>query len=420
MKLIDNTAFRYEGETELVKILEDDFALKNYYDIFKHEDDLRSFTNSLLTNGVKLNSVIAPRLHEICNRVKETLNFTEEIDFYVVSSVHFNAFSVNGFGFFPHIICFHSALIQFFTDEELAFIIGHEIGHLMFKHSQLRIVSMILSESESKNVPAQVRNTYSRWSQYAEISSDRMGFMAQPNLETIGKVFFKLVSGLSEEHLKFDINEYLKQLDQIKNMSYKEFYASHPTSLIRLKCMELFSQSELYHDCKSNPMEKNALLSEMRETMRLLEYHPQSDDQKNAVEFLASVGMYVTCADEEINPKELEIIYEFLSRFTSQPEVYFSFKDFQEVVNRKNAICEHYAQSKNDYKFFLYEQMVFLSVCDGKLDEKEKSVLFEVAERLGIDEDRRNRTIISISSEYLNIKGPTIFGEGIPNFFQGK
>jgi len=413
----DYSAFRYEGELTLLKILEDDFALKNYYDIFDNEEGLRSVVNSLLSSGVKLNRVIAPRLYDICSHVKEKLNYTEEIDFFVISSVEFNAFSINGFGYMPHMICLNSALIQFFTDEELAFVIGHEIGHLMFLHSQLRVVRMLLSDSESKSISKQIKHLFSRWSQYAEISSDRMGFIAQPNLETIGKVFFKLASGLSEEHLKFDIKEYMKQLDNLKNMSQSDFHSSHPNNLVRLKCLELFSHSELYKDFNANQTQKDKLNSETQEVLDMLEYHPQNDDQKAAVEFLSSVGMLITCTDGNMNPKEIEVMYDFLSEFTSQPYQYLNFKDVEELTKRTSAICAYYAQSKNDYKYVLYRQIVYLAVCDGRLDEIEKKALYKIAKNLEIDEDRMKEIIRSISAEYLRPVGSSA-GAGFANFFQ--
>jgi predicted SprT family Zn-dependent metalloprotease len=347
----DYLNFRYEGELTLVKILEEDFALKNYYDIFDNEEELKKVVNSLLSSGVKLNKVIAPRLYDICKNVKEKLNYTEEIDFFVISSVEFNAFSVNGFGYMPHMICLNSALIQFFTDEELAFVIGHEIGHLMFLHSQLRVVRMLLSDSETKSIPNQIIHLFYRWFQYAEISSDRMGFIAQPNLETIGKVFFKLASGLSEEHLKFDIRESMKQMDNMKDMSSSDFHSSHPNNLVRLKCLELFSHSELYKDCTTNLIKKDELQAETQKVLDMLEYHPQNEDQKAAVEFLSSVGMLMACCDGNMNPKEIEVMYDFLSEFTSQPYHYLNFNDIQEIKNRTTAICAYYVQSKNDYKY---------------------------------------------------------------------
>jgi len=419
METTDYSAFRYEGELDLLKILEEDFALKNYYDIFDNEEELKKIVNSLLSSGVRLNKVIAPRLYEICGDVKEKLNYTEEIDFFVISSVEFNAFSINGFGYMPHMICLNSALIQFFTDEELAFVIGHEIGHLMFQHSRLNVIRILLSDSESKSISSQIKHLFSRWSQYAEISSDRMGFIARPNLETIGKVFFKLASGLSEEHLKFDIREYMKQLDNLKEMSPDDFHSSHPNNLVRLKCLELFSHSKQYKDRNVNPLLKGALQSETQEVLDMLEYHPQNEDQKAAVEFLSSAGMLMACTDRKMNPKEMEVMYDFLSEFTSQPHHYLNFNDIQELIDRTAVICAYYAQSKNDYKYVLYRQIVYLAVCDGRLDEIEKKVLYDIARSLEIDEDRMKDIIRGISAEYLRPVGSST-GANIANLFLPK
>jgi tellurite resistance protein len=396
--------YRFDEEVNLVKILEKDFGFKNYYGLADYEESLKNMQNSLLSKGVKLNKVIAPRLYQICNSVKEKLNYTEDIDFYILSDVWFNAYSIHGFNHCPHMICLTSSLVQNFSDEELAFVIAHEIGHLMFLHSQLSVIGQMLFSSKDKRVPAQVRNIYLRWNKYAEISCDRVGYIAQPNLEIIGRVFFKLVSGLSEEHLKFDIKEYMKQLDMIKDMSQGEFQASHPISLVRLKCLELFSKSDFYHDCKNNQMTTDELQKELSEILSLLEYHPRNENQKKAIEFTASVGMYVACADNSINQKETEILYELLANYTSQPDHYLKFNDLEEVITRKNEICEYYANANNDYKFELYEDIIFMAICDGQLDETEKTALFEIAQRLKIEEKRAKETIADMVWKYLNVK----------------
>ena len=414
--MINYSKLRFDEETNLVKVLEDDFAFKNYYGIFENEDELTNVVNSLLSRGIQLNKIIAPRLYQICSDVKKTIDFDEDIDFYIISDVEFNAFSINGFNYVPHIICLTSSLVQSFSDDELAFVIGHEIGHLIFKHSQLGIVRSMLINNASRSLPAQIQNIFARWQKYGEISSDRIGYIAMPNIETIGKVFFKLASGLSEEHLQFNIKEYLNQLDNIKNMSRSEFFASHPSNLVRLKCLELFSQSEFYSECKQTPMSQDELKAAMHEVLNLLEYHPKNDDQKYAVEFIASVGMFISCVDGEINPKENETLYNFLSRYTSQPENYLKFKDIQEVVDRTNAICEYYADAKNDSKFTLCELIAYLTICDGKLDEQEKRALYDLADRLHIEHDRMTQ-IIRYVLRYLE---PQHTGQSAPagNFFQ--
>jgi hypothetical protein len=403
------TNIRFTDEENLVRILEHDFGLNVYYEIFDTEKGVNSWANHLLADNVLLNEVIAPRLYQICNEVKNKTNFNEEIEFYITQSARLNAFAINGFGYRAHMICFTSGLIQCLNDDELAFVIGHEIGHLMFKHSQLSSVGGILFNSEEP-VSAQIRNLFLRWDKYAEISADRMGYIAQPNLETIGKTFFKLASGLSEEHLKFNITEYMKQLDKIKDVSRDELVSSHPKNLVRLKCLELFSKSVLYNSLNKSGLTKEQLQKETTTVLDLEEYHPTEEWQIKALEFISAVGMYISSIDNIMNPNEWENLYRMVYGHTSQPEKYLTFEDINEIIEKKNAICEFYAQSKNDHKFTLCEMMVDIATCDGKLDEKEKAALFEIANKMNIDEDTVKRLIQKASRNISPTPGQKVSG----------
>jgi len=407
--MTDYTNLRFNEEKNLARILEEDFGLKVYYEIFDTEKGVNSWANSLLADNVLLNEVIAPRLYQICKEVKNKLNFKDEIEFYITQSACLNAFAINGFGYRAHMICFTSGLIQCLNDGELAYVIGHEIGHLMFKHSQLNTVAAILGSSDEP-VSSQIRNLFSRWNKYAEISADRMGYIAQPNLEIIGKTFFKLASGLSEEHLKFNITEYMKQLDKIKDLSRDELISSHPKNLVRLKCLELFSQSELYDSSNKSAMTKEQLQEETTAVLDLEEYHPTEEWQIKALEFISTVGMYISSIDNKMNPNEWEKLYSMVYYHTSQPEKYLTFEDITEIEEKKNNICEFYAQSKNDHKFSLCEMMVDIATCDGKLDEKEKAALFEIANKLNIDEDTIKRMIQKASKNISHIPGQIVSG----------
>ena len=407
--MIDYTTLRFNEEKNLVKVLEEDFGLNVYYEIFDTEKGVNSWANRLLADNVLLNEVIAPRLYQICNEVKNKLNFTDEMEFYITQAAKLNAYAINGFGYRAHMICFTSGLIQCLKDDELAYVIGHEIGHLMFKHSKLNTVAGILFSSEEP-ISSQIRNLFSRWDKYAEISADRMGYIAQPNLETIGRTFFKLASGLSEEHLKFNITEYMKQLDKIKDLSRNELVSSHPKNLVRLKCLELFSKSELYTASNASVMTKEKLQEETTTVLNLEEYHPIEEWQIKAVEFISSVGMYISSIDNKMNHNEWETLYSMIYSHTSQPENYLTFNDKNEIEERKNAICEYYVNSKNDHKFTLCKMMVDLAACDGRLDEKERNALFEIANKLNIDDDTMKRLIQQSSRNITHTPGQTVAG----------
>jgi len=55
VKKNDYSKLRFQSETVLVKILEEDFAIKNYYDIFENKDELKQIVNQLLSDSVKFN-----------------------------------------------------------------------------------------------------------------------------------------------------------------------------------------------------------------------------------------------------------------------------------------------------------------------------------------------------------------------------
>jgi hypothetical protein len=399
----DFVKLRFAGETELVRILEEDYALASYYDIFDNKDELESITNHMLANTVKLNKVIAPRLYKLCGEIQEFFGFKEAIDFYLFASTEVNAFSINGFGIVPHIICFTSSLIQQLNDDELRFVIGHEMGHLIFKHSQLDVVNKILANRENEEIPAALAIYFLRWQRYAEVSCDRIGYLAIPDIKIIGTVFFKFAAGLSETYLNFDIDEYLKQLEKIKEIAVGDFYSTHPNNLVRIQNLLHFSDSVLMPGRKKKgAMPEKELQAKMMDLMNLLEIHPKKEKDKRTVEFYSSVGIYLAHASEEVSEKVWKTLYEWLADYTTQPENYLTFKSLDEVKVRVDAICKYYSRKHDGEKFELFEKIIQLALLDGRLEMKEKERLFELGKMLHVSKEEITHTIRRSSETYLN------------------
>ena len=403
MSKFDFDALRFEGETELVRILEEDYALATYYDIFDNKDELENITTHMLANTVKLNKVIAPRLYELCAEIQDLLGYKPKIDFYLFASSEVNAFSINGFSIVPHIICFTSALIQQLNDSELRFVIGHELGHLIYKHSQLDVVSKILANRQEEEIPTALAIYFLRWQRYAEISCDRIGYLACQDIKTIGTVFFKFAAGLSETFLNFDIDEYLKQLEKIREIAIGDFYSTHPNNLVRLQNLIYFSDSVLMPGRKKKgALSKTELQSRTMELMNLLEIHPKKDKEKRTVEFYSSVGIYLAHASEEVSEKVWKTLYDWLAEFTTQPENYLKYKSLSAVINRVQTICRYYSRKHDGSKFELFEKIVRLSLLDGRLEQTEKQRLFEIGKLLNISQEEITHSIRRTSETYLN------------------
>jgi len=399
----DFEALRFEGETELMRILEEDYALASYYDIFDNKDELENITNHMLANTVKLNKIIAPRLYKLCAEIQEFFGFKEKIDFYLYATPEVNAFSINGFGIVPHIICFTSSLIQQLNDNELRFVIGHEIGHLIYKHSQLDVVNKILANRENEEIPAALAIYFLRWQRFAEVTCDRIGYLAMPDIKTIGTVFFKFASGLNESYLNFDIDEYMKQLDKIKEIAIGDFYSTHPNNLVRLQNLLYFSNSVLMPGRKKKgALPRTQLQSKMMDLMNLLEIHPKKDKEKRIVEFYSSVGIYLAYASDQVSDKVWRTLFDWLADYTTQPENYLSFKSIKDVTKRVQDICRYYVRRHDGEKFELYEKVVQLALLDGRLEQAEKERLFEIGKLLKISQEEITHIIRRSSETYLS------------------
>jgi len=403
MEKFDFARLRFTGETELVRILEEDYALASYYDIFDNKDELENITNHMLANTVKLNKVIAPRLYKLCGEIQEFFGFREAIDFYLYATTEVNAFSINGFGIVPHIICFTSSLIQQLSDDELRFVIGHEIGHLIYKHSQLDVVNKILANRENEEIPAALAIYFLRWQRYAEVTCDRIGYLAMPDIKTIGTVFFKFASGLDEKYLNFDIDEYLKQLDKIREIAVGDFYSTHPNNLVRLQDLIYFSQSVLMPGNKSGKaISEKTLNKRMLELMNLLEIHPKKEKDKRIVEFFASVGIYLAHASGTVTERVWKTLYDWLADYTTQPENYLAFKTYADIKRRMEAICRYYSRQHGGEKFEIFEKLTQLAILDGRLEPPEKERLFEIGKLLKISKEEVTHTIRRSTEAYLS------------------
>ncbi len=403
MPAFDFRKLRYSGETDLVRILEEDYALKTYYDIFDNRDELENITNHMLANTVKLNRVIAPRLYKLCAEIQKYLGFREPIDFYLFASSEINAFSFYGFGIVPHIICFTSSLIQQLNDDELRFVIGHELGHLIYKHSQLDVVNKILANRENEEIPAALAIYFLRWQRYAEVSCDRIGYLAKPDIKTIGTVFFKFASGLNENYLNFNVDEYLKQLDRIRKIAVGDFYSSHPNNLVRIQNLLLFARSELWPGNKGKAaLTEKVLNRRMMDLMNLLEVHPKKEKEIKAVEFYSSVGLYLARASGEISEKVWKTLYDWLADYTTQPEHYLVRRSKKNLSDRVAEICRYYVRRHDGDKYDLFERLAQLALLDGRLEQSEKDRLYEIGKLLHISKDEITHTIRRTSETFLS------------------
>jgi len=202
-----------------------------------------SHLSNLLSNSIKVTKEILPKVSKSIDNVFEKLKIENQFNFFVTADNYQAnaACSLMSLSSKPEIIL-TSKLIELLNEKELEFVIGHEVAHYIYQHSVYPNPHSIENRTSKLNVL--------NLSRAAEISADRIGFLACGELESSLRANLKLASGLSEKHLNFKFSAYLDQLRELESLgkSDSQLWSTHPIFLIRIQALIWFSMTKEYHE----------------------------------------------------------------------------------------------------------------------------------------------------------------------------
>ena len=330
-------------------------------------------------HSLKVDKELLPDFYRLCHEVKAKLNFEEDVDFYITGDSTVNAFSVaaeeEGE---PHIVNINSALFDLMTTDELKFVIGHELGHLINKDTALARLIRFVFPPEA-NVPVSLQYKIRLHDQLAELVADRYGYIATENLDVCVTAFFKLASGLdvakmnvSIEALIADNNRRLEYFLNDKGVSR----ASHPVNPIRVQALNLFATSESEEELKAGMDELISILLKVG-TSELDEY---------TARFIASAGLIVANIDEGINEDEINRVIESLSSMKMFPRQFLDeiaqgnvgqiFADSVESILRINP----------GMREGMLKYLINIVLSDKLIAKEEVDLLYHFGEQIGVSD----------------------------------
>lgn len=148
------------------------------------------------------------------------------------------------------------ALVDACTDEELAFVLGHELGHYICGHCRCHSLARYLSAG-LKFTPAwllgsAIEPLLMSWSRYSELSADRAGLLACKDFDAASRVYLKLAGfpvkkggpANPQRILQDQCNQYtLHQgnrslLARLWHQTSHAFSATHPRAIERFAALD--------------------------------------------------------------------------------------------------------------------------------------------------------------------------------------
>ncbi len=167
-------------------------------------------------------------------------------DVFVVQNPVLNAFALGFFG--RKSIVLNSATVEAMDEDELCFVIGHELTHIKCAHTHWLVLTNLSDAVRLPVVSSLIGFVLRGWSRRAEYTSDRGGLIACQNLRAAISAIAKLAVGktLFEQ---LDIEQLMHQKEAVDSdlvAKLSEVLGDHPYIVNRVQALHEFSGTEYF------------------------------------------------------------------------------------------------------------------------------------------------------------------------------
>jgi len=363
----------------------------------------------LLTGALRLTRGMAPDAHRALAQCKELLGYDRPVELYVRPDADMNAFctrSVSG----PIIIGVTSRLLETFTEAELRFVLGHELGHALFDHFQIPMpITATLTDVGGRFVTRPVQLKLYLWCRAAEVSADRAGVACAGGADPAAMALFKLASGLGGGAISADLDAFTSQLDALlaspaacadarDEEEVLDCFDTHPYSPLRVRAIAAYAKSAPFARALGKPTTGTAAAEDLERVVErdlaIMEpnYLEDPSEESTAMRrLLYCAGVAVAAANGEIHANELRALRALLgAKHVDLPR-----KDEDLEAIRKE-LAEKLVAGKTwpvAARAQIVQHATIIAAADGVVQPSELAVLFDVAEALEIDPDVIDQTL---------------------------
>ncbi len=237
--LSDIETLRFSYEIHLLKAIGARIGYVPLRDFTESKQLLDARRWDLMGDAVCITKDLLPEIHGVYQSCLDLIGGGLTGDLFVQQSSVYNA------GVFAHDrkfdILVHSALLNDFSHDELRFVFGHELGHVLFQHTHLPVHDILMN---SKDLDQESACLLLRWSRASEVSADRLGMLCCGQLGAAATALFRTASGLASIDENRVLRAFRCQYDELSScMKTAEdapfWIRTHPMLPIRFKALEL-------------------------------------------------------------------------------------------------------------------------------------------------------------------------------------
>lgn len=338
----------------------------------------------LLATSVRLSKEMAPGVRAIADDCIQRLGISIPVEIYVYASPSYNAACVK-----PEegrlFVMFSSSLLERFSDSELRFVMGHELGHYLYRHHDIPIGYLLMGKNRPS--PGLALQLFA-WSRYAEISADRAGAHCAQDFESVGRGLFKLASGLSGDVVTFNLSDFLQQIDEMQSSDadsvqgapMEDWFSTHPFSPLRVKALQLYHASELVMKRGISTAELEARVTSLMGLMEPSYLESKTDAAEAMRRLLFAGAISIADASQGISADEVAAFEQFFGKhsFKTSFDIKQIKDDLEERIDHARELASH-AQCTQ-----VVRDLCVIARADSRVAPEERNTLLRIAMKLDV------------------------------------
>lgn len=400
-----------EDEQKLKKKLYSELHAESVLEYLKISEQslLREKDDKKKQSTVRVDELVYGELYNMFELAKSRLHFNEPVELYINKSSEINAYALSAlWNNDVHKISLTSSLVNMLSNDQLMYVMGHEIGHLINNDVEWKLIrSTIFPEENFYPHELKVQDLYLQ--QLHEIKADRCGCVACENLDAAVSAFLIFNSGIPHDRFPFNASSYLKRCEE--NVEYIKQNACsynkdvHPEHPIRVRLMDLFF----------NAKNKQELTAETKNVLSVLHTTVITEESKKYLLFYITAGYMIASIDGQVTETEKRAMMNELMSYNMFPQdeldkiqqsdveqIFYSLIDSFEPTQKFTLDDGHTFIMKSDYSE-LVEYMLKIAIIDQHIDKKELDFIKKISvEKLGIEERAFADAYLKAMQSYFN------------------
>lgn len=223
LKGLDHSLYEHPFDKAALEKLEKVSFLKKAIAWITENTIERVYTIQYTGSNLKITADNYPRIYGLFTEGCKILDIQSVPDLYMQWGYDINACTI---GAKKPIVVINSGLFDLCDEDEILFVLGHELGHIksnhMLYHMMAQLVDLIIQEIPGAAlISSGFKYSLCYWDRMSELTADRAGLLCCQNKDASVRAFIKIAGLPIKEYQNISCESFIRQARDFKMLDFE-------------------------------------------------------------------------------------------------------------------------------------------------------------------------------------------------------